>query len=115
MENYSVLINTIPHQLKIVIRSLERCVKKVNNANWSIVFNETCIKEKILQKYSKGKKFLVLPFWMFYLLMPIDKERELVILSFFILLIHVLYDKKWQIKLINQLIILNLMNKFYIK
>ena len=49
MENYSVLINTIPHQLKILIRSLERCVKKVNNANWSIVFNETCMKEKYCQ------------------------------------------------------------------
>ena len=53
MENYSVLINTIPHELKIIIRSLERCVKKVNSAYWSIVFNETCIKEKILPKYSK--------------------------------------------------------------
>ena len=47
MENYSVLINTIPHQLKILIRSLERCVTKVNNANWSTVFNETCMKDKI--------------------------------------------------------------------
>ena len=38
MENYSLLINLIPHQLKILIRSLERCIKKVNNANWSIVY-----------------------------------------------------------------------------
>ena len=53
MKNYSVLINTIPHQLKILITSLERFIKKVNNANWSFVFNETCIKEKILPKYSK--------------------------------------------------------------
>ena len=53
MENYSVLINTIPHEIKIVIRSLERCVKKLNSAYWSIIFNETCIKEKILPKYSK--------------------------------------------------------------
>ena len=58
MENYSMLINTIPHQFKILIRSLERCIKKVNNANWSIVFNETCMKEKILPKYSKIKKII---------------------------------------------------------
>ena len=57
MENQSVLIKTIPHELKIVIRSLERCVKKVNSANWSIVFNETCIKEKILPKYSEYNNY----------------------------------------------------------
>ena len=56
MENYSVLINTIPHELKIVIRSLERCVKKVNNANWSIVFNETCISDALFSLLEKQKK-----------------------------------------------------------
>ena len=30
VENYNVLINTISHQLKILIKSLERCIKKVN-------------------------------------------------------------------------------------
>ena len=50
MENYSVLINTIPRQLKILIGSLETCVKKVNNAEQSIVFNETCIKDKFKER-----------------------------------------------------------------
>ena len=46
----------IPYQLKKKIRSLERYGKKINNTTWSIMFNQTCLKENIMPKYCKFKK-----------------------------------------------------------
>ena len=53
MNNYGFLLNTIPYQLKKKIRLLERYGKKINNITWSIMFNQTCIKEDIMPKYCK--------------------------------------------------------------
>ena len=47
MNNYGILLNTIPYNLKKKIRSLERYDKKINNITWSIMFNQTSLKEDI--------------------------------------------------------------------
>ena len=39
MKNHSNLINDIPKQLKVTLRAQERCMKKINNVTWSIMFN----------------------------------------------------------------------------
>ena len=41
MNNYGILLNEIPYDLKRKFRYLEKNSKKVNNVEWSIVFNET--------------------------------------------------------------------------
>ena len=58
MNNYGILLNTIPYNLKKKIRLLERYGKKINNITWSIMFNQTCIKEDIMPKYCKFKMFV---------------------------------------------------------
>ena len=55
MNNYGILLNKIPYDLKRKFRYLEKICKKVNNLEWSIVFNETCLNEGIMPKYSKIK------------------------------------------------------------
>ena len=54
MNNYGILLNKIPYELKRKFRYLEKICKKVNNLEWSIVFNETCLNEGIMPKYSKN-------------------------------------------------------------
>ena len=49
--NYGILLNTIPYNLKKKIKSLERYGKKINNITWSLMFNQTCLKEDIMPKY----------------------------------------------------------------
>ena len=53
MNNYGILLNTIPYNLKKKIRSLERYGQKINNITWSIMFNQTCLIENIMPKYCK--------------------------------------------------------------
>ena len=53
MNNYGILLNEIPYNLKRKFRYLEKISKKVNNLVWSIVFNETCLNEEIMPKYSE--------------------------------------------------------------
>ena len=53
MNNYGFLLNTIPYKLKKNIRSLERYGKKNDDITWSIMFNQTCLKEDIMPKYCK--------------------------------------------------------------
>ena len=53
MNNYGFLLNRIPYNLKNKIRSIERYGKKINNITWSIMFNQTYLKEDIMPKCSK--------------------------------------------------------------
>ena len=53
MNNYGILLNEIPYNLKRKFKYLEKIIKKVNNLVWSILFNETCLNEGIMPKYSK--------------------------------------------------------------
>ena len=59
MNNYGILLNEIPYNLKRKFRYLEKISKKVNNLVWSIMFNETCLNEGIMPKYSKFYVFLI--------------------------------------------------------
>ena len=52
MASYGEKLNLLPEDLKRMYRELENVKNKIINANWSIVFNETCIKENIWPKYT---------------------------------------------------------------
>ena len=56
MNNYGILLNNIPYELKRKLIYLEKTCKKINN----IMYNETCLKEEIMPKYSKIKTYLIL-------------------------------------------------------
>ena len=45
MASYGEKLNLLPQELKKFYRDFENVTKKIVNANWSIVFNKTCIKE----------------------------------------------------------------------
>lgn len=50
---YTTRINILPTDLRSLFRKLERVENKIINAEWSLFFNETCIKENILPNYTK--------------------------------------------------------------
>ena len=43
----------MPYDLKRKFRYIEKISKKINNLEWSIVLNETCLNKGIMPKYSK--------------------------------------------------------------
>ena len=45
--DYGHLLNTIPENMKLIYRKYETVIKKVINAEWSKVFNSTCLKENL--------------------------------------------------------------------
>ena len=47
------LIYTISCEMRRIYRKIEKTSLKIIKNNWSIKFNETCIKENILPKYTK--------------------------------------------------------------
>ena len=47
MASYGEKLNSLPQDLKRYYRDLENVMKKIINANWSTVFNKTCIKNNI--------------------------------------------------------------------
>ena len=49
--NYGILQNNIPQKLKKKFRYLKKLCKKINNFEWSIMYNKTCINEETLPKY----------------------------------------------------------------
>ena len=51
--NYGSLLNTLPVDFKNILREKESVNKKIINAEWSLVFNKTCIKENIWPNYTK--------------------------------------------------------------
>ena len=48
------LIYTISCEMRRIYRKIEKTSLKIIKNNWSIKFNETCIKENILPKYTKN-------------------------------------------------------------
>ena len=55
MNSYGELINTLPDEGKKLIRIRESTIKKIINAELSITFNETCIRENLLPTYTLNK------------------------------------------------------------
>ena len=52
---YGNLLNLIPQPMKNIYRKYENLIKKVINAEWSKVFNHTCLKEFLWPTYTKNK------------------------------------------------------------
>ena len=52
MTPYGELINILPNECKKLIRLKENIIKKIINAELSITFNETCIRENLLPAYT---------------------------------------------------------------
>ena len=52
MASYGEKLNSLPQDLKKCFRDLENVRKKIINANWSIVFNKTCIKNNIWPNFT---------------------------------------------------------------
>ena len=50
---YGNLLSLVPDSMKIIYRKYENVIKKVINANWSKVFNHTCLKEYLWPTYTK--------------------------------------------------------------
>ena len=43
--NYSSLLNQLSYEEKCSYRNYEKITKKIVHTKWSLVFNETCLKE----------------------------------------------------------------------
>ena len=52
MQNFGEVLYNLPFDLKSKFRKLENNSKKLIMSKWSIVFNETCLKENLLPIYS---------------------------------------------------------------
>ena len=52
MQNFGEVLYNLPFDLKSKFRKLENNSKKLILSKWSIVFNETCLKENLLPIYS---------------------------------------------------------------
>ena len=52
---YGRLLNSLPNNLKIKYRNYENLVKKFINAEWSKLFNSTCLKENLWPTYTNFK------------------------------------------------------------
>ena len=50
---YGNLLSLVPESMKNIYRKYENVIKKVINANWSKVFNHTCLKEYLWPTYTK--------------------------------------------------------------
>ena len=57
--NYGQYINQFPQNTIKVIREFERIQKKICRHKMSIMFNEICINEEMLPKYTYFKSYLV--------------------------------------------------------
>ena len=50
---YGSILNLIPLPMKCLYRRYENLIKKVINAEWSKVFNHTCLKEYLWPTYTQ--------------------------------------------------------------
>ena len=53
--SYADALYRLPEELIKLFRRFEQVKKKVINAKWSIVFNETCIKENLWPNFTNLK------------------------------------------------------------
>ena len=51
--DYVAVLNTLPHNLMIKFRKLENLENKIISRKWSQIFNNVCIKENLVPKYTK--------------------------------------------------------------
>ena len=54
MTPYGELINVLPIECKKLIKLRESIIKKIINAELSITFNQTCIRENLLPAYTRN-------------------------------------------------------------
>ena len=52
------LLHQLPTNLKSMVRNLESINQKIIKTNWSIVFNNVCLNENIMPKYTNMTIFL---------------------------------------------------------
>ena len=50
--NYSSLLNQLSYEEKCSYRNYEKITKKIVDTKWSLVFNETCLKENIWSTFT---------------------------------------------------------------
>ena len=51
--NFVRTIHTLPSEIKNIYRKIEKNENKLLKNKWSLIFNETCLKEEILPNYTK--------------------------------------------------------------
>ena len=57
--NYMNLLNTIPNDFKKHLRKLENVSNKIIKKEWSKVFNNTCLSERLWPTYTRFKNTIV--------------------------------------------------------
>ena len=50
--DYMELLHSLPSEFKSKIRKLENLKTKLINNSWSKIFNEVCLKEKLMPNYT---------------------------------------------------------------
>ena len=67
---YGSILNLIPLPMKCLYRRYENLIKKVINAEWSKVFNHTCLKEYLNDNYIISSiSLLVITFKLIYVIL----------------------------------------------
>ena len=51
--SYVEKLRTLPHRIIQILRKMENIQRKMIKCKWSLVFNNTCIKENLLPTYTK--------------------------------------------------------------
>ena len=51
--SYSNLLLSLPRNLLELFRQLENTRKKICRTEWSTIFNQVCLKEKLLPSYTR--------------------------------------------------------------
>ena len=78
MTPYGELINILSNECKKLIRLRENIIKKIINAELSITFNETCIRENLLPAYTLNIYIYIY----IYRRLGGESNREIVFVSF---------------------------------
>ena len=63
---YGYLLSLLPEPMKFLYRKYENVIKKFINAEWSKVFNRTCLKEYLWPTYTKLWEYQIINFIVFY-------------------------------------------------
>ena len=50
--SYVEKLRTLPHRIIQILRKMENIQRKMIKCKWSLVFNNTCIKENLLPTYT---------------------------------------------------------------
>ena len=55
--DYVAILNTLPHSLMTKFRKLENLETKIIIRKWSQIFNNICITENLVPKYTNNHKY----------------------------------------------------------